>query len=404
MRIAAVETLRTPLQPNLCILRLRTDDGLIGLGESFWGSGAVEAYLHETAAPVILALEDPTPERVATVLRPYVGFAGSGAETRGNGAVDIALWDLLGRRCDVSVATLLGGPVRQNMRVYNTCAGYDYIRSDDMQSSKNWGLPTGAGDHRPYDDLDAFLNRPEELVHSLLDSGITAMKVWPFDRAAEASGGLDVSAADLRSGMRILEQIRDAGGDRMDVMIEMHGQWSLKAATTILKALSDINPYWVEDPLRADSSSAYRRLRERTDVPIAAGETLVGRRGFAPLLDVGALDVALIDVGWTGGITEAVKITALADSHDVPFAPHDCTGPISFVVGTQLVAARGNGLIAESVRAFQNSWYPEILDGMPAVESGSVTVSGGPGLGVQLREEFLKSPDVSRRATTAHNS
>lgn len=399
MRIATVETVRTLLQPNLCLVLLHAQDGSVGLGETFWGSAAVEAHLHDSVAPVLLSLADATPESAAAALRPYVGFAGSGVETRANSAVDIALWDLLGQRCDVSVATLLGGPVRSSLRVYNTCAGYDYIKGDGRQSSRNWGLPaTGAA--RPFDDLDGFLHRPAELVASLLASGFTAMKVWPFDRAAESAGGLDISVADLRRGVGILESLRAAGGDELDIMVEMHGQWSLKSATTILRALADVRPYWVEDPLRADSYGAYRHLRDRTDVPIAAGETLAGRRGFAPLLDAGVLDVALIDVGWTGGLTEAVKIASLAESHDVPFAPHDCTGPLSFVVGTQLTAARGNGLLVEHVRAFHHSFYPEILDGLPEVKNGAVTVSTRPGLGVQLREDFLKSADVTRRAST----
>ena len=397
MRIEAVETVRTPLQPNLCFLLLHTANGMTGLGETFWGSAAVEAHLHDFVAPVLLAMPDPTPEGAVAALRPYVGFAGSGAEVRANGAVDIALWDLLGQRCDVSVATLLGGPVRHELRVYNTCAGYDYIRTDGQQSSDNWGLPVSTAAAGPYDDLDGFLHRPTELVESLLSAGFTALKVWPFDRAAEAGGGLDISLADLRQGMGILESVRAAGGDQLDIMVEMHGLWSLKSATRILRALADIGPYWVEDPLRADSHSAYRHLRDRTDVPIAAGETIVGRRGFAPLLDAGVLDVALIDVGWTGGITEAAKIAALAESHDVPFAPHDCTGPLSFVVGMQLTAARQNGLIVEHVRAFHHSWYGQILDGLPAVQNGSVTVSARPGLGVQLRDDFLKSADVTRR-------
>ena len=98
MRIAALETLRKATQPNLLVLRLRTDDGLVGLGESFFGARAVEAYLHETAAPVLLGADDPAPERMARLLPGHVGFQGSGAETRGNGAIDLALWDLLGQQ------------------------------------------------------------------------------------------------------------------------------------------------------------------------------------------------------------------------------------------------------------------------------------------------------------------
>jgi len=400
MRLTALTTYRTPIQPNLCIVALRTDSGLVGLGETFWGAPAVQAHLHGTAAPTLAAIDDHSPAGTAAALRPYAGFDGSGAEIRGNGAIDIALWDLLGQVSEQPVSRLLGGPVAPRMRVYNTCAGYDYVKSEVGQASTNWGLPgADAVVPRPYEDLDGFLHRPAELTRSLLDEGYTAMKLWPFDAAAERSRGQDISTAELRSAMSILDAIRSEAGDTMDILIEMHSLWSLKAATRILGALAEIEPFWVEDPIRTDSVEAYRRLRERTDVPIAAGETLAGTRRFRPLLDAGALDVAIVDPGWTGGISEAVKIATLADAYGVSFAPHDCTGPISFAATTQLVSSQPNGLIAETVRASQAGWYPEIVAGLPPVIDGTVEIGQAPGLGVTLTDEFIARPDTLARTT-----
>lgn len=396
-RITSVETIRLGIQPNLCIVVLRDEDGNIGLGETFWGSGAVETYLHDAVAPVLVAASEVSIEQTRDRLRPYVGFAGSGAETRANSAVDIALWDLTARRAGMSLAALAGGPVRSDIRVYNTCAGYDYIKSSTWQSSTNWG----AGSARRYDDLDAFLNRPEELVESLLAEGYDAMKVWPFDRAAERTLGRDLSLTDLREGMSIMERLRAAAGDRMDLMVELHGQWSLKSATRLMRALEPIDPYWVEDPLRGDSIEGYRRLRERTTVPIAMGETVAGRRAFAPLLAHGAIDVAIIDPGWTGGFSEALAISALCETFEVPFAPHDCTGPISFAVTLALLEARSNGLIAESVRAFHDSWYHEVVSGLPVPSGGRVSLPTAPGLGIELREDALTGAGALRRITTS---
>ena len=400
MRIIELTTYRTPMQPNLCILALRTDDGQVGLGELFWGAPAVEAYLHETAAPALARIADHVPAATSAVLRPYTGFDGSGAETRGNGAIDIALWDLLGRASGLPISRLLGGPMDTSMRVYNTCAGYDYVKVEGNQSSTNWGLPAGEAAARPYEDLQGFLERPAELTRSLLDEGYTAMKVWPFDAAAERTRGQDISTPELRAAMSIVETIRAVAGEAMDILIEMHSLWSLKAATKILAALAPIGPFWVEDPIRLDSVDAYRRLRERVDVPIAAGEALTGTRHFKPLLDAGALDVTIVDIGWTGGITEAVKIASLGDTYGVSFAPHDCTGPISFAATTQLVGSQPNGLIAETVRASQSSWYPQLVDGLPQVAAGRVELSTAPGLGLTLREDFVARSDTQVRTTS----
>ncbi len=399
MRVIELTTFRTPIQPNVCLVRLRTDTGMEAVGESFWGAPAVEAYLHETAAPVLAAVGTAAPAAVGAALRPYVGFSGSGAEMRGNGAIDIALWDLLGQVSQQPISTLLGGPVADRMRVYNTCAGYEYVKHEGRQTSSNWGLPPASAPARPYEDLEGFLTRPAQLTRSLLDEGYTAMKVWPFDAAAEESRGQDISPAALRAGMAILEAIRTEAGDRMDILVEMHSLWSLKAATKILRAIDDISPFWVEDPIRADSVEGYRRLRERVTVPLAAGEALSGTRGFRPLFDVGALDVAIVDIGWTGGITEAVKIASLADIYGVSFAPHDCTGPVSFAVCTQVVSSQVNGLVAENVRAFQASWYSEVVEGLPEVKDGAVEIGTKPGLGVHIRQEFIDLPDTAARTT-----
>jgi galactonate dehydratase len=167
MRITAVETLRKASQPGVLVLRLRTDEGLTGLGESFFGARAVEAYVHETVAPVLLEAEEPSPEGIARLLQPYVGYQSSGVETRGNGAVDFALWDLLGRRTGLSVSALLGGPVRRELPVYNTCAGPSYVQEEPRQVVANWGLPA-EGEARRYEDLDAFLHRPGILARELL--------------------------------------------------------------------------------------------------------------------------------------------------------------------------------------------------------------------------------------------
>jgi galactonate dehydratase len=319
VKVVALETLRPAVQPNLLLVQLHTDQGVTGLGDAFFAAGAVEAYLHEVAAPVLLGVEDPTPEGTAARLAPYLGYQGAGVETRGNGALDLALWDLLGKRAGLPVVDLLGGAVRERVKAYNTCAGPGYVGTSSRQASDNWGLE-GPGGQRPYEDLQAFLDRPAELAEELWAEGLRGMKVWPFDRAAERTGGTGIDPADLARGLAVIEAIREAVGFQMDLMVELHGLWDRPTAARILQALAPYRPFWVEDPIRPDAVDALARLAADVDVPIATGETCVGRRGFLPLLQRGVVDVVTVDVQWTGGLTEARKVAALADLYGVPVA------------------------------------------------------------------------------------
>jgi L-alanine-DL-glutamate epimerase-like enolase superfamily enzyme len=222
-----------------------------------------------------------------------------------------------------------------------------------------------------YEDLDAFLHRPAELALELAAEGIPGMKVWPFDLAAERTGGTDISKDELAKGVAVIEAICGAVPS-MDVMVELHGLWNLRGAAKICRALEPLKPYWVEDPLRPDAVDAYERLADEVDVPIATGETCVGRRGFLPLLERRSVDVVTADVQWTGGLTEARKIASLADTFGVPVAPHDCTGPVSFAACVHLVSSQPNGLIQETVRAFLRTWYRELVEGLPEIRDGHI--------------------------------
>lgn len=390
--MTGLETIRCAVQPNVLLVRVHAADGHTGIGESFFGARAVEAYLHETVAPLLVGHPLPSPERLRRLLTGHVGFQGSGVETRGNAAIDLAAWDLLGKVSGLPVSELLGGPCHDSLPVYNTCAGPAYIKSESRQSVSNWGLAEASR----YDDLAGFLERPAELAKDLWDEGFRAMKVWPFDEAAERTGGTRLDRADLRAGLRVLDEIRGAAPE-MDVLVELHGLWTLHAALDLVRELERFAPFWVEDPLRADSAGSYATLQSATSVPIATGETLTGQRSFRALLERSGIRVAIIDTGWSGGLTEARKIAALADSYDTPFAPHDCTGPVSFAACAHLAMSQPNTLVQESVRAFQHTWYADLATGLPVVADGRVRLDSRPGLGISLAPDLVDRPDVTTR-------
>ena len=407
MRITALETLQLDEYPNLLWLRLHTDAGLTGLGETFFGPDEVATYLHRTAAPKLLGQDAAAIDALRVALKGYVGTRGTGVECRGASAVDLALWDLLGKATARPVYALLGGASRERVRVYNTCAGYLYVRSAAGQARENWGVPgerdaAGPEPPGPYEDLGAWLNgNAGELAQSLLDQGISGMKMWPFDPYAYAGGGAYLSDADLDAGLEPFRQVRRTVGARMDLMVELHGLWNLPCALRIARAFEaeGLRPFWIEDPLRPDDLASLARFAQGTSVPTTASELLGGRIAFRELLEARAASVVMLDLGWCGGISEGKAIASMAEAFGLPIAPHDCTGPVVWAAGVHLSLNAPNTLIQEVVRAFYTGWYPRLTTGLPVVEGGTVRPGDGPGLGVELRPEVWRRTDATVRRT-----
>ena len=394
MKITQVETIRLGEFPNIIWVRIHTDEGLVGLGETFRGAAAVEAYLHEWVAPKLLGQDPLAIESRNRDITGYLGWRGSGVETRGNSAVDIALWDIFGKAANMPVHTALGGKSRDSIRIYNTCAGYQYVRSATNQTTANWGLGNVSKKQGPYEDLEGFLNNAGELAQSLLSEGITAMKIWPFDMAAEKSHGQYISNADLDAALVPFQKIRDAVGNQMDIMVEFHSLWRLPMAQKIARALKPFNTFWHEDAIRMDSLDLLKQYAVDCEALICASETLSYKWGFKDYLQTGVAGVAMLDLSWCGGLSEARKIAAMADAWQLPVAPHDCTGPVVWAASTHLSLHAPNALVQESVRAFFTGWYKELVSDLPVVENGMISLSNKPGLGLELLPDLHKRADA----------
>ncbi len=397
MKIVKLETLRIDERPNLLWLHVYTDDGLIGLGETFFGAKTVEAYIHEFLAPKMIGRDPLQIDLLSSELIGYLGFRSTGAEVRGNSAFDIALWDLYGKFVDQPIAQLLGGFTRRKIRTYNTCAGIDYIKNNSGQHSDNFGLNKKT--YTPFDDLNGFLNNADELAASLLEDGITAMKIWPFDLAAEKSQGQYISYLDMKKCLEPIEKIRNSVGYQMDIMIEFHSMWKLLPAIEIARSLKEYKTFWHEDPIKMDSLSNLKRYADASSAPLCASETLGSRWAFKDLLETNAAGVIMLDVSWCGGLSEARKIASMAEAWHLPVAPHDCTGPVVLCASTHLSLNLPNALIQESVRAFYNTWYQDLVTALPKVTNGMISVPEGAGLGLELRDDISERYTVHKRKT-----
>ena len=244
------------------------------------------------------------------------------------------------------------------------------------------------------------MNRADELAESLLESGIGAMKIWPFDPVANENQGLYISAAQMKQALEPFEKIRKAVGDKMEIMVEFHSLWNLPAAKQIAKALEPYKPTWFEDPIRMNSPQALAEYARSTDVWVTASETLGSRWAYKEYLDRDAAHVVMADLCWTGGLTEGRKIAAMAETYHRPFAPHDCIGPVGFAAAVHMSFSQPNTLIQESVRAFYRGWYNELVTAVPRIENGYVYPMEGPGLGLELQPAVFKRADLTVRRTT----
>jgi galactonate dehydratase len=396
MKITNLETIRIAEFGNLLWLRIHTDEGISGLGETFMHPGAVEAYLHDAVAPRLIGRDALSIDAISRDLVDHLGFAATGVETRAASAVDIGLWDLFGKFTNQPIVQLLGGWTRKEIKTYNTCAGTHYMRKSQSQSTDNWGLET-SDPSLGLNDLDAFLNRADELAQSLLDEGITAMKIWPFDIAAETSKGWSITNEELKKALLPFEKIRKAVGDRMDIMVEFHSMWQLMPAIRIARAVAPFDTYWHEDPIKMDTLGDLKRYAENSRAPVCASETLATRFRFRDLLETQAAGVIMLDLAWCGGLSEARKIAAMAEAWKLPIAPHDCTGPVVLAASTHLSLNASNALIQESVRAFYKTWYRDVVTEVPPVKNGMITVPAGPGLGLDLHPDIDRKFKVTRR-------
>jgi len=380
MKITKVEAVRfrrdlriQGIAPNWTWVRLHTDSGLVGTGESYPTHESHLGALKEIATMVLG--KDPTViERLWQDILYRISYQPvGGAEMRMLAAVNIAQWDILGKAAGLPVYKLLGGKAQDKLLVYNTMNG--------------WPI-NGMREH----------DEPEKITEFLLKRGVKGIKLYPYDRgpvnAYARHGGTLITQAELRDSLDPIQRIRKTVGLEIEIAVDLSSKWNLPCAMQIAKSLEPHGILYLEDAMLPDNLEAYASLARETSIPICISERLATRFRFREMFEARAVDVVMYDVTWCGGISEAKKISDLADTYKIPTSPHTGGGPILWFASMHVASSLTNFYIMESVYHLYNDVYPHFVKDVPVPVNGYVTPPEVPGVGVELREEALRSGDA----------
>ena len=353
-------------------LKLRTDDGIEGVGEVYtasFGPKVVAAMIADVFEHHVLGAD---PFAIETLwrnvygrgysMRPDISLVGvlSG--------IEMALWDIVGKAVGKPVHALLGGKVHERLRSYT----YIYPRAGEGHAYS---------DPAVYRDPDAAAARALEYVAM----GFTGVKFDPagaystFDPRQPSLERMELSEAFCKT-------LRAAVGTKCDLLFGTHGQFTTSGAIRLARKLEAYDPLWFEEPVPPEMPEEMARVARQTTIPIAAGERLTTKYEFARLLQLQAASILQLALGRVGGLLEAKKIAGMAEAHYAQIAPHLYCGPIEGAANIQLAACSPNFLILESIETW-GGFHADILVKPIRFEEGYVIVSDEPGLGVELNEK-----------------
>jgi L-alanine-DL-glutamate epimerase-like enolase superfamily enzyme len=404
IKITRIETaMPQHVMPGLLALRIHTDAGHVGCGETYYTPHAVAAMIHDWMARRLLGADALQIEgHFRFLYERAANFGARGAELRAISALDLALWDILGQATGQPVWQLLGGRVREAIPVYNSSGGPAYGgRGDRPTGDQGWPGYGVVGNEGPLNDYWSLVNRPVDYARSLLDEGIRGLKAWTLDFAAHKPGGpLYISHQDLDEGLRPLRAIREALGKDIELMLDGHGFFQLATALRITRAVRDLDMLWLEDIIRPDSIDTIADLRQKADVPLAVSEMMVGYDDFRLVLEKRAADYVMIDPTWVGGISQTRRVAELAQFYNVPVVMHDCTGPFTLLSGIHVATATANVAWQETLRAHIRLLYPRLIHESIAVVDGQARPSQTPGIGATWRSDLFERSDADVRVST----
>ena len=358
MKITKVDVFLVGAQwRNFTMVKLTTDDGVVGWGEGTlgWKEFPVRELILDYARRYVIGQSPFDIEDLWFKLYQIEHNTGP-VMYAAMSAIETAMWDLVGKASGQPVYNLVGGKVRPKVKVY----------------ANGWYHHGG--------DLKELADRAAAVVAR----GYQALKFDPF-----GPGGRELLHSELREAVRQVEAVRRAVGDDVEIFLEFHGRFSPIMALDAIRAMVPFRPGWCEEPIPAQNNESMAQVVAGSPLRVATGEHIYSRFGFLDLLERKAAHVVQPDITYCGGFLETKKIAALAEAHYVSVAPHNCDGPLKTIIGVHLCANIPNFLILETFEDYDVPWRSDLTPNAPRVTNGYYDVPTGPGWGVEVDESVI---------------
>lgn len=380
MRITDIKT--AVLQGNFewILVRVYTDEGLVGLGECYWGAG-VETIVRQMK-PLLVGEDPHNIDWLYQKMVRVMSGAGStaGATVTAISGIELALWDLKGKALNTPIYNLLGGRYRERIRIYADCG------------------------HGPEPTPASWAEKAREVVAK----GFTAIKfdidgidperfsdpyhvgVGPY-RGWGSGQQYPLSNRELDLIVSLVGGVREAIGPYVDLALDCHWSYNTRDAITLARELAPFRPLWLEDPTPPDNIEALKRVTDNSPVPICSGENHYTRHGLRTMITTQAVDIVQPDIPKTGGLLEAKKIADLADIYYIPMAAHNVSSPVATMAACHACATMRNFITLEFHAQDVEWWNDLVVGGEPLIQGGYIRLPDKPGLGIELNEEAAQA-------------
>ncbi|MBU87783.1 MAG: mandelate racemase/muconate lactonizing enzyme family protein [Dehalococcoidia bacterium] len=379
-------------------VQIDTDEGISGIGEctDYYSNGHLVRGIN-ALEPVILGMEAGQIENIwQTIFHRFDDLNGRGYVSHLISAIDIALWDIKGKSLGVPIYELLGGPVRDRVPLYthvqdfNSGAGGPDTVAKAAKMTKDAGYEAIKTD--PFPTLCLTHKSGFECLTDKKKNAGVKTTVMHCSNSYEFSGPSEVerlTPRSIRESVEWMDAIRSAVGSDFELMVDAHARFDVASAISAGKALERFDLTWLEEPIHVENHNALRQVRENVNIPLCVGERHFTRWDYIEILNKRLVDYIMPDVAWCGGISELRRIAAQAEVQYIRISPHDALGPVSIAAGFQVCMTTPNLYRQECLHTWFDT-FEQIITPMFNVKNGSILPNGLPGLGMELKMDYVE--------------